>query len=51
MSRSAVIHEAVRLLRANELGADYAQAWEDWTEGGDGALWESGDGDGVSSAA
>lgn len=47
-SRSAVIHAAVRLLRASELGADYAQAWDEWA---DGELWESAVGDGLSAAS
>lgn len=46
-SRSAVIHEAVRLLRASELGSDYAQAWDDWADSDDSALWESAVADGV----
>jgi len=29
-SRSAVLHRAVRLLRATELGPAYAQAWQGW---------------------
>lgn len=40
-SRSAVIQRAVRLLRASELGASYAEAWEEWDTGGDAVLWES----------
>lgn len=50
-SRSAVIHEAVRLLRASELGSDYAQAWADWADSDDGELWESAVGDGLSVAS
>jgi antitoxin MazE9 len=38
-SRSAVLHKAVRLLRASELGAAYADAWSDWSDGGDEKLW------------
>jgi Arc/MetJ-type ribon-helix-helix transcriptional regulator len=40
-SRSAVIHRAVRLLRATELGDAYAEAWQEWTESADGALWDA----------
>jgi Arc/MetJ-type ribon-helix-helix transcriptional regulator len=29
-SRSAVVHKAVRLLRAAELGDAYAGAWDEW---------------------
>lgn len=39
-SRSAVVHRAVRLLRASELGSDYAAAWDEWEESGDARLWE-----------
>ena len=39
-SRSAVVHKAVRLLRAAELGADYAEAWKEWSESGDAASWD-----------
>lgn len=46
-SRSAALHRAVRLLRAAESGASYAAAWEEWSGGEDGALWESTTGDGI----
>jgi Arc/MetJ-type ribon-helix-helix transcriptional regulator len=39
-SRSAVLHKAVRLLRAAELGADYKSAWEEWEASGDAEAWE-----------
>lgn len=39
-SRSAVLHEAVRLLRASELGAAYEDAWAEWEAHGESALWE-----------
>ncbi len=29
-SRSAVLHKAVRALRASELSAAYEDAWEEW---------------------
>jgi len=31
-SRSGVVHRAVSLLRATELGDDYAAAWREWEE-------------------
>ena len=31
-SRSAVVHKAVRLLRATELGPAYEQAWAEWAD-------------------
>jgi Arc/MetJ-type ribon-helix-helix transcriptional regulator len=46
-SRSAVLHKAVRLLRASELGAAYEEAWADWSASDDGALWESVANDGL----
>lgn len=46
-SRSAVVHKAVRLLRASELGSDYADAWEEWDESGDARAWETAVADGV----
>lgn len=32
VSRSAVLHRAVRLLRATELGSDYEGAWAEWRQ-------------------
>ncbi|MDQ6649269.1 MAG: ribbon-helix-helix domain-containing protein [Actinomycetota bacterium] len=46
-SRSAVLHKAVRLLRAVELGEDYAAAWHDWEAAEDSALWQATMSDGV----
>ena len=48
-SRSAVVHKAVRLLRAAELGADYESAWEEWAAGGDAEAWERTAADGLTS--
>lgn len=39
-SRSAVVHRAVSLLRALELGAAYEAAWEEWDSSGEAELWE-----------
>ncbi|MPZ88854.1 MAG: ribbon-helix-helix protein, CopG family [Nitriliruptorales bacterium] len=50
-SRSAVIHEAVRLLRASGLASDYAQAWDEWAESDDSDVWESTVADGLPSTA
>jgi len=49
-SRSSVLHRALALLRANELGADYAAAWEDWAAS-DGELWDATVADGLTGAA
>jgi Arc/MetJ-type ribon-helix-helix transcriptional regulator len=46
-SRSAVVHKAVRLLRASELGSDYADAWNEWSESGNAETWDTVVGDGV----
>ena len=46
-SRSAVVHKAVRLLRASELGAAYEDAWTEWSGNGDADLWEVTAADGV----
>ena len=46
-SRSAVLHKAVRLLRASELGAAYEDAWTEWDESEDSELWDAAVADGV----
>jgi len=46
-SRSAAVHEAIRLLRSEELEAAYAAAWRDWSETDDAPLWASTAGDGL----
>lgn len=48
-SRSAVVHAAVRLLRATELGPAYEEAWQEWTSHGDPDLWDSASADGLTS--
>jgi len=47
-SRSAVVHKAVRLLRAAELGPAYEDAWDAWSKGDDEAVWEATASDGLS---
>ena len=47
-SRSAVLHRAVRLLRASELGPAYEDAWKEFSETGDNELWDVAIADGVS---
>lgn len=47
-SRSAAVHQAVRLLRRSGLEEDYAAAWEHWEGSADRALWEAAAGDGLS---
>jgi Arc/MetJ-type ribon-helix-helix transcriptional regulator len=48
-SRSAVVHKAVRLLRASGLSAAYEGAWREWAAGAEAELWESTSADGLSS--
>lgn len=45
-SRSAVVHKAVRALRASELGAAYEDAWNDW-ESTEAGAWEQTVSDGL----
>jgi len=47
-SRSAVLHKAVRMLRASELGDAYGEAWAEWSESGEEAVWSEADTDGLS---
>ena len=46
-SRSAVVHKAVRLLRAAELGAAYEDAFGEWSRD-EADLWDSTVADGLS---
>jgi len=46
-SRSAVVHKAVRLLRASQLGTAYEEAWEQWVGSDDDVVWESTVSDGL----
>ena len=46
-SRSAVVHRAVRLLKASGLGEAYERAWQEWDAGSDAALWEATAADGL----
>jgi hypothetical protein len=45
-SRSGVLQRAVTVLRATELGSDYAAAWEEWSDA-EAADWEGTAGDGL----
>ena len=46
-SRSAVLHKAVGLLRATELGDAYEQAWQEWATAGDAEAWNAATADGL----
>ena len=48
-SRSAVLHKAVRALRAAELGGAYEDAWNVWESTGEAAAWEPTTADGLGS--
>ena len=50
-SRSAAVQEAIKLLRASQLGDAYEQAWAEWETSGDAELWESRTADGLSSVS
>lgn len=46
-SRSAAVRKAVGLLRASDLTAAYEETWQEWSDSGDEALWDSAVGDGI----
>lgn len=46
-SRSAVMQRAIALLRAVELGDDYAAAWDEWSQTDDSDLWNATTNDGL----
>lgn len=48
-SRSGVVQRAVLLLRTNELGDDYAAAWDEW-QSSDKEAWDSTVNDGLAGA-
>ncbi|QJU54834.1 ribbon-helix-helix domain-containing protein [Herbiconiux sp. KACC 21604] len=49
-SRSAVVQDAIRVLRESRLADAYAEAFGEWDDSGDAALWESTAADGLESA-
>jgi Arc/MetJ-type ribon-helix-helix transcriptional regulator len=50
-SRSAAVQEAIKLLRASELGDAYEEAWTEWETSGDAEAWEPTTTDGLSSVS
>lgn len=40
-SRSGALQQAIRLLRASELGDEYEEAWAEWEVSGEAEIWES----------
>ena len=47
-SRSAVVRQAIALLRANQLTRDYAKAFDEWADSDDTDAWEATTSDGRS---
>jgi Arc/MetJ-type ribon-helix-helix transcriptional regulator len=47
-SRSAAVHDAIRLLRDRSLAQAYEAAWEEW--GDEEAVWKVATGDGIDAA-
>lgn len=48
-SRSAVLHQAVGLLRAAQLAGAYEEAWDSWASSDDAVAWETVASDGLGS--
>jgi Arc/MetJ-type ribon-helix-helix transcriptional regulator len=46
-SRSAVVHQAIRVLRLGELHEAYGDAWAEWDASGEADVWDTAVGDGV----
>jgi len=46
-TRSGVVHRAIRLLRATELGSAYEDAWQEWAASGEAELWDGTVADGL----
>jgi len=46
-TRSAVMHEAVEMLRRRDLAADYEAAYDEWAVSGEAALWSAVTDDGL----
>ncbi len=49
-SRSAVIHEAIMMLRSAGMEAAYTAAWEEWAGSEDAACWDTTSSDGLTDA-
>ena len=50
-SRSAALQRAIHMLRTSDLGAAYAEAWDEWAESGAAAAWDTTVGDGLAQKA
>ena len=40
-SRSAAVHDAIAMLRTAHLMTDYAQAFAEWIDSGEAAVWDA----------
>jgi Arc/MetJ-type ribon-helix-helix transcriptional regulator len=49
-TRSAVIHEAVTMLRSSSMEAAYTAAWDEWAGSEDAAYWDTTSADGLADA-
>lgn len=49
-SRSAGLQRAIRMLRHAEIEDDYAQAWSEWSDDAESAVWDGAVGDGLNDA-
>jgi Arc/MetJ-type ribon-helix-helix transcriptional regulator len=47
VNRSAVLHEAVALLRERKLADQYAEAFSEWRDSPDAELWDAATADGL----
>ena len=47
-SRSAALHKAIGLLKANELSRHYAAAFAEWARDGEDSAWDAAVADGLS---
>ncbi|GAA3749519.1 hypothetical protein GCM10022239_26090 [Leifsonia bigeumensis] len=50
-SRSAALKAAVTVLRQAAITDSYAEAWDEWEQSGDDALWDSVASDGLTNAS
>lgn len=46
-TRSAVMHEAVQMLRRRDLATDYEAAHDEWVTSGEADIWDAITGDGL----
>jgi hypothetical protein len=46
-TRSAIVHEAIEMLRRRDLAADYEAAHDEWVASGEADLWNAVTGDGL----